>query len=70
MARQQQDERPRGSKPDYIVRARQSADSDFMVTIGAAWGFKEGDGYVVKMQFIPTDLRDGLSFILVPPKEE
>ena len=56
-----------GRKPAYIARAKQSPDSDFMVTIGAAWPFKEGDGLVVKLQMTPTKW-DG-DFILVPPKE-
>ena len=35
--------------------------------IGAAWTFKEGEGYVVRLTSIPTQW-DG-SFILVPPKD-
>ncbi len=36
MPRQQQEDRPRGSRPDYNARARQSLDSEVMMTIGAA----------------------------------
>ena len=36
-----------------------------MTTIGAAWEFKEGEGLVVKLHFLPLDG----SFILVPPKK-
>lgn len=69
-------ERPRGEsnghgngrKPQYIARAKQHPDSEFMQTIGAAWAFREGDGLVVKLQFIPAQNWDG-SFILVAPKE-
>lgn len=60
----------RGSKPVYIVRAKQGEDSEYMTTIGAAFAFKEGDGLVVKLQFIPTANKNGMSFILVPPKDE
>lgn len=56
-----------GRKPQYIARAKQAPDSEFMQTIGAAWPFKEGDGLVVKLQFVPTNW-DG-SFILVTPRE-
>lgn len=56
-----------GRQPKYIARAKQAPDSDFMVTIGAAWPFKEGDGLVVKLQMTPTKW-DG-DFILVTPKE-
>ena len=57
---------PKGNKPKYIARARQGEDSEYMTTIGAAWEFKEGDGLVVKLHFMPLDG----SFILVAPKKE
>lgn len=59
---------PKGKKPDFIARAKQDPDNDMMVSIGAAWKWKEGDGFVVRLQMTPTKW-DG-SFILVPPKEE
>ena len=59
---------PKGSRPVYIARAKQAPDSDVMVTVGAAWRFKDGEGLVVKLQLLPTNW-DG-SFILVEPKEE
>ena len=58
----------KGAKPIYLAKCKQTADSDFMHTLGAAWAFKEGDGLVVKLQTIPTGW-DG-SFILVKPKTE
>jgi hypothetical protein len=58
---------PRGDKPKYLARAKQTPEKDYMTTIGAAWPFNEGDGYVVKLHVMPTDW-DG-SFILVTPKE-
>lgn len=60
-------ERPKGAKPIYNARVRQNPESDFMVTIGAAWPFNEGDGLVVSLSLIPTNW-DG-KFILVPPKD-
>ena len=56
----------KGARPIYNARARQSPDSDYMTTIGAAWEFKEGEGLVVKLHFLPLDG----SFILVPPKKD
>lgn len=56
---------PKGSRPIYHARAKQSPDSDYMTTIGAAWQFKEGEGLVVRLHFLPLDGQ----FILVPPKE-
>ena len=61
-------ERPKGAKPVYNARVKQSPDSDFMVTIGAAWPFNQGDGVVVSLTLIPTNW-DG-KFILVPPKDD
>ena len=58
----------RGARPHLIARARQSPDSEFMVTIGAAWAWKEGTGFVVKLSMLPTNW-DG-SFILAEPKED
>ena len=63
---QVKEEKPKGNKPVYNVRARQGPDSEFMTTIGAAWPFNEGDGLVVKLNFLPLDGQ----FILVPPKAE
>jgi hypothetical protein len=60
--------RPRGNRPIYIARVKQTPESEFMTTIGAAFAFKEGDGLVVKLHVVPTDW-DG-SFILVPPPRE
>ena len=57
---------PKGSRPVFNARAKQSPDSDYMTTIGAAWEFKEGEGLVVKLHFLPLDG----SFILVPPKKD
>ncbi|MGO8866409.1 MAG: hypothetical protein ACLQME_07915 [Alphaproteobacteria bacterium] len=58
----------KGDKPVFVARARQKPDSEFMVTIGAAWPFKDGEGFVVKLQQTPVQW-DG-SFLLVPPKDE
>jgi hypothetical protein len=62
-----QTDRPRGNKPVYIARARQTPESEVMVTIGAAWPFNDGDGLVVKLHMMPTQWSG--DFILVTPKE-
>ena len=61
-------DKPKGARPIYNARAKQNPDNDFMVTIGAAWPFNEGDGLVVNLNLIPTNW-DG-KFILVPPKDD
>lgn len=58
----------KGSKPDFIAKCKQAPDSDFFHILGAAWKWKNGDGYVVKLNTIPTNW-DG-SLILTPPKAE
>jgi hypothetical protein len=57
----------KGNKPVFNARAKQDPDSDYMQTIGAAWTFKEGEGYVVRLHSLPVNW-DG-SLILVPPKD-
>jgi hypothetical protein len=62
-----QADRPRGNKPVYIARARQTPESEVMVTIGAAWPFNDSDGLVVKLHMMPTQWSG--DFILVTSKE-
>ena len=60
------------SKPTFLARATVAKDKDgnddIVRTIGAAFPFNEGDGYVVNLNTVPTDWNG--SFILVKPKEE
>lgn len=58
----------KGNKPDFIARAKQNPESEFMLNIGGAWKWKNGDGYVVKLNAIPV-VWDG-TFILTVPKSE
>ena len=68
MARKE--EKSKGNKPAYNARARQGGGSDYMITIGAAWPFNEGEGLVVNLSYIPAPNEHGFySFILVPPKD-
>jgi len=59
----------KGNKPAYLVKAKQSPESDFFVILGAAFKWKNGDGYVVQLHSIPVHNWDG-SFILAKPKDE
>ena len=61
---------PEKRRPDFVVRCKQSVDSDFWTTIGAAWSAEIAGkpGYSVKLHLIPTSW-DG-SFLLMPPKDE
>ncbi len=56
-------------RPDFVVRAKQSPQSEFWQTIGAAWSadINGKTGYSVKLHLVPTDW-DG-SFLLMPPLE-
>lgn len=59
---------PETRKPDFVCRARQEPDSEYWVSIGVAWSFKDGKpGYSVKLQTTPTNW-DG-TFIMLPPLE-
>lgn len=61
---------PDKRQPDFVVRCKQSIDSDFWMTIGAAWSadIHGKTGYSVRLHMIPTSW-DG-SFLLMPPKDE
>jgi len=63
-------EEKKGDKPALIARAKQSPDSEYWMTIGAAWEF-EKDGKTclsVRLNSIPTNWDH--SFVLMPPLPE
>ena len=66
-------EEPKGKQPDFVARARQAPNSDYYMTIGAAWRRKndQGEEFIsVKINNQPVGW-DG-SFLLMkplPPKE-
>jgi hypothetical protein len=41
-------------KPQYVALAKQSVDSEFMVTVGVGWKVKDGDGIVLRLDLLPT----------------
>ena len=59
----------KSGQPDYVARARQSADSSYYVTIGAAWKKtgEKGEFISVKINSQPVGW-DG-SFLLMKPLE-
>lgn len=60
---------PEKRQPDFVCRARQHPDSEYWVTIGAAWSYRNGEpGYSVKLHTTPTNW-DG-SFLMMPPLEK
>ncbi len=71
MAKQFKPEPQKESKrPDFIARARQSKESEYFSTIGAAWKTEiaGNEGVSVKLNLTPLDW-DG-SFLLMVPKQE
>ena len=66
-------EKPKGKRPTYVVRARQGPQADgtpneYFTTVGAVWPWETGDGFVLKLDFVPLN-GDG-TFLLVPPKTD
>ena len=63
-------EEKKGEKPTLIARAKQSPDSDYYMTIGAAWEFtKDGAScFSVRLTSIPTNWDHSL--VLMPPLPE
>jgi hypothetical protein len=43
-----------GSKPHYLVRAKQNPDSEFYISLGVGWNAKDG-AISVKLHSIPTN---------------
>lgn len=44
-----------GRKPDWVVRAKQSPDSDYFTTIGAGWSWQNGkDGVSIRLHSVPV----------------
>jgi hypothetical protein len=41
------------AKPQYIALAKQSLDSEFMVTVGVGWKIS-GGGIVLRLDLLPT----------------
>ena len=60
----------KGRKPDMVIRARQSGDSDFFITLGVAWEVEVSGqkAYSIKMQCVPIGW-DGSALMMVPKTE-
>lgn len=44
-----------GRKPDWVIRAKQDASSDYWSTIGVGWSFKDGkEGVSIRLHTIPV----------------
>jgi len=65
-------EKPKGSKPIYNARVKQNPDSEYMVTIGAAWPFyainDEGDVAQVRVMSPAAMVRRGMRRPLPEPQ--
>lgn len=61
-----------GQRPDFIVRAKLSrkdaGGNDIFYTCGAAWKFRSGTGFNVRLNLLPIAF-DG-TLVLVEPKDE
>jgi hypothetical protein len=66
----QKEEESKGKRPDYVIRCRQAPDSDFYLTIGAAWRVQVNgeDAFSIKLTSIPTNW--GGSALMLVPKDE
>jgi hypothetical protein len=53
-------------RPDFVARCKQAPGSDYWMTIGAAWSYRNGEpGFSVRLNAVPIDW-DG-TFLLMPP---
>jgi len=60
------------AQPAYTLRAKtgrkDEQERDIMVTVGVAFPFKRGDGFMLNINTLPVPF-DG-SLMMVPPKED
>lgn len=54
--------------PKYVLRAKESPDSDRWVSVGAVWPTKDGDVFSVRLNVLPVNF-DG-SCVMMKPKEQ
>ena len=71
--KKQEPEPDKGKKPDWVIRARQSEDSDFYVSLGSGWSRKNDKGEEFISLVFNTLPAGGLKSCLLmrplPPKE-
>jgi hypothetical protein len=41
-------------KPHYVALAKQSVDSELMVTVGVGWKVTDGESIVLRLDLLPT----------------
>jgi hypothetical protein len=44
----------KAQKPHYIALAKQSVDSDFMVTVGVGWKVMDSESIILRLDLLPT----------------
>lgn len=69
--KKQEETPPEKRHPDFVVRAKQSPDSEYWITIGAAWeaNLKGGQkGYSLKINNMPVNWNGDA--LLMPPLEQ
>jgi hypothetical protein len=54
------------AKPQYVALAKQSLDSEYIITVGVGWKIKDGGGIVLRLDLLPTKW-DGI--ILLKPSQ-
>ena len=59
----------KGRQPDFIVRARQSPDSDFFINCGAAWFVEVNGKQALSLKITAMPVASDGSFLLLPPLE-
>jgi hypothetical protein len=72
-AKKKQEEKAEKRQPDFVIRAKQSPDSEYWVTIGAMWkaNLKDNkEGWSIKINNAPMNWNgDALAMEPLPPRE-
>ena len=70
MAFQKKGKEPeKGKSPDFVVRARQTPDSDFFVNCGAAWKVEVNGKEAISLKLTAMPVQSDGSFLLLQPLE-
>lgn len=63
-------QKEKGNKPDFIIRAKQSADSEFYLTLGAAWKIEVNGQEALSLKFNSFPVAWDGSAVALTPKED
>ena len=62
-------QKKKGKSPDFVVRARQTPDSDFFINCGAAWKVEVNGKEAISLKLTAMPVQSDGSLLLLQPLE-